>query len=148
MESIHNDAVYYRYMSHESDQAILEIYNRTQFMVRDEGGRDIYFAVGDTEYPDVIEKKQFAIITAWNPMNGKLPVEENKGRNNELEAVLKEQNLHYYPSIGICGDHSEESFTVENISKDDAVSLGKRFGQHAIVYCDEEGLRFLFDGEH
>ncbi|MSR86655.1 DUF3293 domain-containing protein [Candidatus Peribacteria bacterium] len=144
VQSIHTDAVHYSCMSHESDQAILEIYNRTQFMVRDESDVPVYFTMGDKKLPNVVTNKQFAIVTAWNPMNRELDLKENVSRNRELEDILKEQQRCYYPSLGTCKNHAEESFTIENISQTDAVNLGKQFEQHAILFCDEKGPRFLF----
>ncbi len=131
-------------MSHGSDQAILEIYNRTQFMVRDQSDQPVYFTMGDKKLPNVVTKKQFAIVTAWNPMNRELDRKENVRRNRELEGMLKEQKRCYYPSLGTCEHHAEESFTIESISQADAVGLGKRFEQHAILFCEGKGPRFLF----
>ena len=131
-------------MNKEPVQSILDIYNRTQFMVRDEGGEDVNFTVGDKKYPKVVLQKQFAIITAWNPMNSELTIEENRNRNTELEKAIKEQNYYYYPSQGSLGDHSEESFTVEDIPMVDAEALGSEFEQYAVLFCDTEGPRFIF----
>ena len=133
-----------RRMPFTPDQTLLALYNRTQFMVRAEGGEPVYFTMGDATLPEAVRKKQFAIITAWNPMNNMMPLEENRSRNRELEDILKEQKYVYYPSLGTCEHHVEESFTIEQIPQADAVALGKRFGQHAIVFCDGVGVGFLF----
>ena len=77
-------------------------------------------------------------------MNNMLPVEENRNRNKDLEDILKEQKYVSYPSLGTCENHAEESFTIEQISQADAEKLGKQFGQHAILFGDGEGVRFLF----
>ena len=127
-----------------SDQQILDHYNRTQFMVQDEDGQPVYFHMGDAIVPPVLKKKQFAIITAWNPNNRELTLEENRLRNNKLEEMIHVRAYIYYPSIGATADHSEESFTVENISEADAVFLGSSFEQSAILFNDARGPRFKF----
>jgi hypothetical protein len=92
--------------------------------------------------PPLLKKKQFAIITAWNPNNRELTLEDNRLRNNKLEEMIKLRAYIYYPSIGATPDHSEESFTVENISEADAVFLGS-------IIASNRALFFLMmPGDH
>jgi len=113
-------------------------------MVREEGGDDVNFTVGDKEYPKAVLQKQFAIITAWNPMNRELTIDENRKRNIKLEEAIKKQKYNYYASKGSLEDHSEESFTIEDIPMADAEELGREFEQYAVLFCDREGPRFIF----
>ena len=125
-------------------QEILTIYHKTQFMFHDEHDQPVYFHVGDTPIAPALKKKQFAIITAWNPLNKTLTLEENRLSNNELQQLLTNHGYTYYPSTGTIGDHTEESYTIENISEEEAIQLGRKFDQYAILYNDPTGPRFIF----
>lgn len=127
-------------MNHEE---ILEVYRKTEFMVRDLDGSPVNFRVCDTPPNPVLKGRRFAVITAWNPGNVPLAEGENRRRNRELDLLLRIPNYKFYPSVGRLGDHFEESFTVEDISEIDAVEYGKDFGQYAILYNDEGGARIV-----
>jgi len=79
-------------------------------------------------------KRKFAIITAFNPKNLILNDFLNFIRNTELESVLKSLGYEYMTSIGELFDHSEESFIVYDIEKDEAVNIGKQFDQDTVFY--------------
>lgn len=118
------------------------IYSETSFMARDADGAEITFTKKGG-VPLLIKDKQFAVITAWNPDNNQLTVEENKARNGLLENDLKKTKYVFYPSLGTGTDgHSEGSFTIEEISLTEAVEFGHKYGQHAIAYNDARGFVF------
>lgn len=79
----------------------------------------------------------WAFITAWNPGSQPLPEEENHSRQNELEAALREGGWSYFPGAGVpeeTGWRPEESFLVAGIPLEEALELGRRFGQYAILW--------------
>ena len=81
----------------------------------------------------------WCFITAWNPFSKALSIEENTALNKKLEADL----IHYaiFPAIGkdTLGKWSPEiSFFVGNISKEQAMFLGKKYEQNAIVFWDAQ----------
>jgi hypothetical protein len=92
----------------------------------------------------------WAFITAWNPGSHRIPAEENEARQAALLSLLRERGLHFFDGSGIPADsawQAEPSVLVLGISVDDAVELGRRFDQLAIVagqcgkaadliYCD------------
>src|SRR5689334_9904308 len=108
-------------MTHEE---MLEIYRKTEFMVKDEHGASVNFRVCDTSLHPVLKQKSFAVITAWNPDNAAFSEVDNRRRNRELEVLLNIRNFNFYPSVGRLGDHFEESFTIEGISEADAIEYG------------------------
>ena len=84
----------------------------------------------------LFEGRRFAIITAHNPRSERLSSEENARRHAELERDLKALGLEYAPSTGESPDGSwlEEGFSVFGVSLEQALELGRKYGQHAIVW--------------
>lgn len=125
------------------DPGIYDLYERTTYSVRGTDGREIFFTVrGAADVPG-LKDRTFAILTAWNPMNKKLGLEENRCRNEELQRQLRRTNYVFYPSRGFLGDYYEESFTVENMPESEALRLGSLFEQYAVVVQDAGGCRLI-----
>jgi hypothetical protein len=84
----------------------------------------------------LFNNKPYSIITAHNPYSQKLSKAENEQRHEQLESILQERGLEHLPSTGESPDGSwcEEGFIIFDISLEDALDIGKRFEQHAIVY--------------
>ena len=84
----------------------------------------------------------FAIITAYNPMDHKLPDSENIRRNQQL-AEWAEPKI-YIKLIGSSPDrtHQEASFAVE-CSLKEAIEIGEQFNQRAIFYIRGENLELV-----
>jgi hypothetical protein len=80
-----------------------------------------------------------AFITAFNPGSTRLSDSENEHRHNRLIQHLKEMGLRCLTGRGV-GDSSdgpaEESLFVIGITADDAKTLGRKFGQFAIVIVE------------
>lgn len=103
--------------------------------------------------------RPFAVVTAHNPGSQRLSDEENARRHRELERVLCEGGYELAPSVGrsLEGDWSEEGFTVFGIGLEEALAIGRRFGQNAIVYgqgervalawCESGGLEWFYPRE-
>lgn len=118
------------------DRELWDAYRRTTYCVHDDAGTPVFFTLKDPDLKSRVPRKRFAVITAWNPMNQPRSKEENRGRNAELERVLKKTGWKFYPTAGATEDHCEESFTIEGIGREEALALGRDFGQHAILYSE------------
>ena len=91
---------------------------------------------------------RWAFITAWNPGSKKLDAIENQRRQAVLEAEVKQGGYAFYRGSGIPDDSTsafllppsslvswdpEESILIAGIDSEDAVKLGKKYEQAAIV---------------
>src|SRR4051812_32445098 len=78
----------------------------------------------------------WAFITASNPGSQPLAAHENSARHAELLMLLHARGLQWLAASGIPADagwEAEESVLVLGVSRPDAVEIGRRFGQLAIV---------------
>lgn len=115
-------------------------YEATTFVVDgDEGPVPIRINREGTELRRLLEThraRTWAFITAWNPASEELSPLENAGRHQSLLAAVREAGLRSLGGRGVPADRSwqpEESLMVFDISKEDALSLGRMFGQLALV---------------
>jgi len=78
----------------------------------------------------------WAYITAWNPLPETLTDEQNVKRNSDFLSELKESGFVSHLGVGTAADGSwsEESFFIENMSKEKALFYAKKFGQLAFVH--------------
>lgn len=85
-------------------------------------------------------RRKFAIITAHNPKSVRLHEQENQKRHVQLEQNLKELGLEYALSAGESPDGTwvEEGFTVFDLGFEAALELGRKYGQHAILWGEGE----------
>lgn len=78
--------------------------------------------------------KTWAYITAYNPFSKIISDNENKLRNKKLESQLSEFKIYNGRGCGIDGNWpQEESFLILGIARNDAIELGEKFEQNAIV---------------
>ncbi len=120
-----------------------DLYQRTFFQVKDLSGQLVRFTALTADQHSILRQKQFAIITAFNPMNQAVSDEDNQRQNKLLEADLTKGCYVFYPTVGELEGHAEESFTIENISQAQAVELGVKYRQHSILFNDAQGVRFV-----
>ena len=82
------------------------------------------------------EVDSYAFITAWNPFSKTVSDEENHTANEALKSELGQYRI--YEGIGIPKQPSkwegEQSFLVLGINKDEAIRLGTKYEQNAIIY--------------
>jgi hypothetical protein len=80
--------------------------------------------------------KEWAFITAWNPLPEILSLEENLERNNALLTELTSLGYGCHVGKGVSSDGKweEESFFIENIDRDTGISISNKYGQLAFVY--------------
>lgn len=78
----------------------------------------------------------WAFVSAWNPGSLQLPSEENARRARALEEEVG-RSWRFERGAGVPDDPqdwaAEESLLIHGISRDEAVALGRRYGQNAIV---------------
>lgn len=89
---------------------------------------------------------RWAFITAWNPQSYKKSIEINRLSNEALRATVSRAGHAVYPGRGVpdrCDWQPEESLLVLGISLDEALALGRRYGQRAIVAGEAGGCALL-----
>lgn len=74
--------------------------------------------------------REWAFITAWNPGSRRLAPEENARRQRELLGAVRQPS---WKGEGKGDGWSEESVLIAGIARADALALGRRFGQLAIL---------------
>jgi len=89
---------------------------------------------GPKAEPDLHWDPPVHVVTAWNPGSDTLPIEVNRAANAGLRSVLVIHELPATPVQGRSPDGrwAEESYLVEGLGREGAVSLGDRFGQAAV----------------
>ena len=83
------------------------------------------------------QQTTWGLITAWNPYSRLLSELENRNRNRALAVVLRKLGLSFLPAVG--RDEfgqwpAEESLFVVGLNRADALSIGQKFSQNAILY--------------
>jgi hypothetical protein len=84
----------------------------------------------------------WAYVTACNPGSALLTEPENCRRQEELERQVRETGRVFFHGEGIGDDGRwppEPSLLILGIGRAEAVDLGRRFGQRAIVYGEAGG---------
>lgn len=109
-----------------------DIYDNTHFRIS-HNAEEIDFTI-DTLPSYAPFDKPFAILTAWNPNNQPLSLEENTLRNETLFEKLLEYGHPFDEALGYLDKHSEESYCIYGIGFEDAIELAKMFEQYAIFY--------------
>lgn len=86
--------------------------------------------------------RSWAYVTVWNPGSIVLSEAENVGRQHALEQALRDGGFTFWRGEGV-GDEGrwppEPSVLVLGITRAEAVALGGRFGQGAILYGEAGG---------
>ncbi|PWT75526.1 MAG: hypothetical protein C5B59_08590 [Bacteroidetes bacterium] len=86
----------------------------------------------------------YAAFTAENPGNARLSDAENAARNQELMSDLRQKGYRPVTVEGVMENvegQKEHSFFVPNITPEDALELGKKYGQDSVLTND--GLHIL-----
>ncbi len=93
-------------------------------------------------------QREWAYLSASNPGSSKLTEEENSGRFNKLRSVLTESGKVFFEGYSRADDGrwpDEKSALVIGISLNEALEIGRRFGQLAIVSGARGGQAILTD---
>jgi hypothetical protein len=139
-------------MNKETDNKILKELNRIQSLMKtsklnesqtevtEKGG----FSKSATTMRGLNPKiKTIVILTAENPCGELALPETNNKRNSELEKILSQSFYGFRKVKGKYGS-SENSFMVNNMTKETAIELGNKFRQDTIIYGErtENGMTF------
>ena len=117
-------------------QDLIEAYKNTSYNIFKP---EISLKIGksNSDLDDLLENyncTEWAFITAYNPFSNILSDEENWERHKQLKENLREYCC--FEGEGVGDDPSwnpERSFLILGISEEDAVDLGEKFQQNAIV---------------
>ena len=120
---------------------LLDAYRRTAFVANTPSGRlSLRIGQRSSTLDDLLTEQgvtTWAYVTAFNPGSIVLTHEENVARQRELECAVASRGFTAYSGEGVGDDGrwpAESSLLVLGIGRSDAVQLGRRFGQFAIVY--------------
>ena len=86
---------------------------------------------------------RFAILTAHNPGSSLVDAEKNALRQAQLECDLLESGYEPYAGENVADSDAwsdEESCFVLDIPVAEALALGAKFGQNAIIYGSDDGV--------
>ncbi|HHH54893.1 MAG TPA: DUF3293 domain-containing protein [Bacteroidetes bacterium] len=81
------------------------------------------------------DEEGWAFITAHNPLPQILSDQENEKRNKSLEEGIKNLNLSYLSCKNSLNDWEESGFLLKNIDLNQAINLGKKYKQKAIIHA-------------
>ena len=81
---------------------------------------------------DILQRDDWSILTAENPMGQKLSDEENTALMEQLKADLDARGYQYLPAVGKYGN-VENSLVIVGIPEEDAVALGAKYNQDSVL---------------
>jgi hypothetical protein len=123
------------------DPSLFEAYRRTTFIAETPRGRlALRIGVRSAHLDALLASvgaTTWAYVTAWNPGSVRRSDEENERRQRELAQGVADRGLIAYTGEGIGDDGEwprEPSLLILGIARAQAIQLGRRFGQVAIVY--------------
>ncbi len=106
---------------------------------------DIRIGANSPHLDRILDGKVWAFLSASNP--GSVVSPHNESRKEALRRLLEHSGHSFFPALGIPdepGWEAEESFLVAGISEAEAVEIGRRFGQNAILAgCKGSPARLL-----
>jgi|GEM_PF-365930 len=114
-----------------------EAYRQTSYCAE---GFALHIDQRDPQFEQFLRKNRvnsWCFVTASNPQSQSLTPAENHARNQHFGQRLKSAGYVFFRALGV--PHTdlwepEHSFLVLGISLDDAVGLGREYGQKAILY--------------
>ncbi len=139
-------------MSDDRREQLLEAYRATAYKA-DVGGTTVELRIGELVggwghraggQPDTA----WAFISAANPGSRRLSQADNLSRHQALEAELADRGYEVFQGRGVPdgdGWEPEISLLVLGINRDEAVAIGCRFGQVAIVCGRIDGVAELVE---
>lgn len=85
-----------------------------------------------------IRDRRLAIVTAYNPGYERPDDAANRAANERLRAEIERRGWAWCEATGYSPerDHREPSFAIFDVSDDEAVEIGRQFGQAAIFAWD------------
>jgi Protein of unknown function (DUF3293) len=129
---------------------LFDSYRRTSFLVETPLGQ-LHLRIGEpsAELDQLLKAngvQRWAYVTGFNPGSVPLGAEENERRQARLEQEVERLGYAKWAGEGVGDDGTwppEPSVLILGIPKGNAVELGRRFGQRAIVYGELGGPAVL-----
>lgn len=125
-------------------------YKATTFRVETaDGPIDLRIGENNPGIDDLLTKHkatEWAYITAWNPGSLPLPADENALAHKKLLQIIQDRGFVHHLGEGIPdqdGWAPERSVWIAGMGRQDAVKVGRQFGQKAIVVGSLGGLAKL-----
>jgi hypothetical protein len=124
----------------------IQAYRETEFRVFVEGVVVLKISEKNEELVALMKchrSETCAFITACNPLGELLSAEKNSDLQKQLEEEIKLRGLAYIAGEGKhpVGDWpGEPSYLVFDLSLEAAKTLGRKFNQNAIVWCDLDAV--------
>lgn len=122
------------------DQHLFEAYLATTYEVKHLG---LKIKIGESNWPleeFLVDNNVFswAFVSAYNPHSKALSIEENEKKHGQLLKEIEKKKLSFSVGYGVPPNdddwEAEKSLLILDISKKDALDLGKRYEQNAIVF--------------
>jgi hypothetical protein len=86
--------------------------------------------------------RSWAYVTAYNPGSSLLSDRENVQRQEALERAVSQKGFVFFRGAGVGDDGqwpAEPSLLILGVARNQAIDLGRRFGQRAVVYGEAGG---------
>jgi hypothetical protein len=123
------------------DPQLLEAYRRTSFII-EAPHCEINLRVGEPSQAidallESYDATTCAFITAWNPGSVRVEASYNKQQQADLVQIVQSLRLTFLPGRGVGKNTDwppEESILVIGVDQDEALKIGRTFGQLAIVF--------------
>lgn len=94
------------------------------------------------------DKRDFGIVSSFRGSNSD---KENKIKHDEMKKLIRSMGYGYIEMRGgYKGDEGvveELSFLIPNITKKEIVSLGRQFGQHSVMYKNDQDFYYIGTNE-
>ena len=119
-----------------------DLYFRNCYEVERSSSTAFYFSLEhfiDSAFFD----RSFSIITAFNPQNKILSLEENQQRDRLLYSTFHIKEYELLRATGSLDDHSEAGWLIYDISLDDVLTIALMYDQYAIFYNDTKSLQYI-----
>ena len=126
---------------HDRRRRLLDAYRATSYQA-DVEGETVRLRVA-RETPELDARlagwnlDSWAFLTAANPGSLPLSDEENRARHEELVNLLAGLGCKMWQGLGVADDDGwspEVSLLVPGLCRDEAIRIGRRFGQVAVVF--------------
>jgi hypothetical protein len=123
-----------------TDEALVAAYLATRWVMRTE---PIEIRIGDAASAaallERLDASAAAIVTAWNPRSRRLTAARNRARNARLLRDIASRGWRRLECDGVGaaadgGEWREASYVVADPALADAVELGRRYEQNAVVW--------------
>lgn len=124
----------------------IQAYRETEYRVHGDSPFTLKVGHPSPELLQVMQKHKVdrcAFITAFNPYSASTDAADNASRQLSLSEELSRRSLRFIEGIGQHPSNQwpgEDSFLVFGIRLEAAKTLGRRFEQNAILWCDATAI--------